>query len=182
MGYDGIILYGPPASGKDTVTAELEQLDSRYAHFHRLKVGKGRTTGYRFVSDGELADLKARDLVLYESERYGATYSIDRPELDRLISAGRTPVLHMGQVWGIDALLKYPARWLDVLLWCPRDLAKQRLSARGSTDIKRRLTAWDETLQDLESAGREPSFTLAFRTDHLLPETVAAAIDAVCRA
>jgi predicted PilT family ATPase len=35
----GILLYGPPAAGKDTITTALAALDARYAPFRRLKVG-----------------------------------------------------------------------------------------------------------------------------------------------
>ena len=33
----GVILYGPPAAGKDTITGELLALDPRYRQFSRLK-------------------------------------------------------------------------------------------------------------------------------------------------
>ncbi|MGK5554002.1 hypothetical protein ACSNOI_20525 [Actinomadura kijaniata] len=41
----GIVLYGPPASGKDTITAASSALDDRYVYFHKLKVGAGRSAG-----------------------------------------------------------------------------------------------------------------------------------------
>lgn len=43
MNAAGVILYGPPGAGKDTVTAELVQQDPSYALFERLKAGPGRT-------------------------------------------------------------------------------------------------------------------------------------------
>ncbi len=46
----GVILYGPPASGKTSVAEALEALDPRYVAFRRLKVGGGRTDGYRMTT------------------------------------------------------------------------------------------------------------------------------------
>ncbi|MGV9303830.1 hypothetical protein ACWDLG_10705 [Nonomuraea sp. NPDC003727] len=39
MSLQGIVLYGPPASGKDTVTAALRRLDPRFVLLPKLKVG-----------------------------------------------------------------------------------------------------------------------------------------------
>ncbi|MGH2941284.1 MAG: hypothetical protein ACRDLN_00705 [Solirubrobacteraceae bacterium] len=41
----GVALYGPPASGKDTITRALTELDARYVHYLRLKAGSGRSDG-----------------------------------------------------------------------------------------------------------------------------------------
>jgi guanylate kinase len=50
----GILLYGPPASGKDTITVELCELNQTYGAFERLKIGSGRTRGYRMGSADQL--------------------------------------------------------------------------------------------------------------------------------
>jgi len=39
VAFDGVLLYGPPAAGKDTVSAALIAVDARYVLFERLKVG-----------------------------------------------------------------------------------------------------------------------------------------------
>ena len=39
----GVILYGPPAAGKDTVTRELTTLEGEVHLFSRVKAGSGRT-------------------------------------------------------------------------------------------------------------------------------------------
>ncbi|MBO2453644.1 guanylate kinase [Actinomadura barringtoniae] len=176
----GVILYGPPASGKDTVTEALSALDGRYAYFHKLKVGAGRTAGYRLTTAEELDDLRERGQVLYEFSRYEATYAVDAPGLAEVGQAGRVPIVHMGQLAGIAALQGPHTRWLDVLLWCSRETTEKRLSARGSTDIHRRLTAWDETALDLGADGRE-RFTLSIRTDALSASTVAQVIHAAAQ-
>ncbi|MGC5030177.1 phosphotransferase-like protein [Micromonospora sp. DT229] len=142
----GVILYGPPASGKDTITEALHQLDNSYQQFERLKVGSGRTAGYRMSTDQHLAALRAAGDVLWENRRYRSTYVVDAPALRQHLGQG-VPVLHLGQVDAVDAVRKaLPAvRWTVVALTCPRDLAVQRITARQTGDTAERLSAWDAT-------------------------------------
>lgn len=147
----GVILYGPPASGKDTVTATLTELNPRYAQFTRLKVGAGKSAGYRMGTAEQLQELEAAGDVVYSNTRYGNTYVIDRPSLDDAFVA-RMPVVHLGQVDGIRALVDgYSADWSVVLLWCPREVTAQRSAGRGDSDTAARLAAWDATREDLDA-------------------------------
>ncbi|CUW33333.1 phosphotransferase-like protein [Streptomyces reticuli] len=146
----GVVLYGPPAAGKDTVTAALNQLDPRYAQFARLKVGSGKSSGYRMSTAEQLHLLEAAGDVIYANTRYGNTYVIDRPGLDAAFEAG-VPVIHLGQVDGIRALVDgYPAHWDVVLLWCSREETARRSEDRGDPDTAARLAAWDATRKDLD--------------------------------
>ncbi|MEV6704315.1 kinase [Micromonospora wenchangensis] len=142
----GVILYGPPAAGKDTVTAALHALDTRYSLFQRLKAGPGRTTGYRMTSEATLDELGRNGDVVWENGRYGARYVVDRPSLIEGLSAGM-PVVHLGQRPAVDAVRAAvpDARWCVVYLWCPRDVAVQRIVARRTGDTEARIRAWDDT-------------------------------------
>lgn len=144
----GVILYGPPASGKDSVTAALSLLDSRFQLFRRLKVGAGRTTGYRMGTASELSQLDAAGQIIYSNSRYGARYVIDRPEITRMVDSGTTPVVHVGQPEAIRALVESmpKVRWLTVELWCPREIAAARIRARNTGDDNDRLRVYDETV------------------------------------
>lgn len=139
-----IVMYGPPAAGKDTVTGALS---NEFHHYRRVKVGGGRTAGYRMASTTDLEQLKTAGEVIYSNSRYGSTYVIDRPELTRIITTGKVPVLHVGQPEALDALsTAMPAvRWIVVELWCPRGIAASRIAARGTNDTAERLAAWDAT-------------------------------------
>jgi len=142
----GVILYGPPAAGKDTVTERLAAIDPAYQLFARLKAGRGRTSGYRMTTPDHLDALEAAGGIIWRNQRYGATYVIDRPGLDQALTVG-IPVLHMGQPDGIHAVTDATpsARWLVVYLWCPRDIAAHRIAERATGDTADRLTAWDQT-------------------------------------
>ncbi|KIF72759.1 guanylate kinase [Streptomyces sp. 150FB] len=147
----GVILYGPPAAGKDTITTALIELNSKYAQFARLKVGAGKSTGYRMGTPEHLLVLEAAGDVVYANARYGNTYIIDRPGLAEAAALG-VPVVHLGQVDGICALVNgYPSDWIVVLLWCPREVTAQRSAERGDSDTTARLAAWEATCEDLDT-------------------------------
>ncbi|MET9497419.1 guanylate kinase [Streptomyces sp. NPDC006552] len=151
MTKQGVILYGPPASGKDTVTTALAELRPVYRQFARLKIGTGKSAGYRMGTAEQLHVLEAAGDVVYANARYGNTYVIDRPGLDEAFDAG-VPVVHLGQVEGIRALVDgYPASWTLVLLWCSREVTAQRSAGRGDADTAARLAAWDTTQEDLDA-------------------------------
>lgn len=142
----GVILYGPPGAGKNTVTRALHRHDSTYALFQRLKVGEGRITGYRMSTASDIDAIRADGQVIWENRRYGALYVVDRPTLFADL-VDHIPVLHLGQVEAIDAVVGATpgARWVVAYLWCPRDIAAARISNRGTGDLDARLDAWDAT-------------------------------------
>lgn len=176
----GVILYGPPAAGKDTITRALTEIDSRFTPFRRLKVGAGRTTGYRMASQADLALLRERGELIYANDRYEATYAVDRPGLDEVVDCGGYPVVHLGQVSGIAAVIaEYPIDWQVVGLWCPRDESAQRLSGRGDDMSAQRLAAWDATLTDFRSA--DPAlFTLIVNTASISADRAARMVASCC--
>ncbi|MEU0124416.1 guanylate kinase [Streptomyces albidoflavus] len=172
----GVILYGPPGSGKDTITAELSRLRPEYALFQRLKAGPGRTTGYRLTTAETIESLAEEGELLYRNSRYDADYAIDRIGVAELAGAGRIPVLHMGQVVGARAVAAFPLAWVRVLLWCSEDVTSQRCRARGDGDLEARLQVWHETRQDLLDHAADP-WSLIIRTDDVSPVRAALAID-----
>ncbi|MFE2727079.1 HAD family hydrolase [Kitasatospora sp. NPDC059327] len=168
----GVLLFGPPASGKDTVTATLTQQDQRYRQFERLKVGTGRTAGYRMGDPELLEELRASGAVVYENSRYDSVYVTDRPGLDEAF-AHSVPVMHLGQIDGVRAVHDgYPAQWLTVLLWSPREVTEARSTGRGDADTPARLAAWDATRADLDD-NPDFRFDLTIRTDEVGPEAAA---------
>ncbi|MGW5411745.1 guanylate kinase [Actinomadura geliboluensis] len=162
----GVILYGPPTSGKDTTTAELSRKDARYALLPKLKTGTGRSTGYRLVSDAERQTLRSAGRLVVETHRYGNVYAIDRQDIAALVDTDRVPVVHMGNVADLQRLrAAVPLAWTSVLLWVPREVCAKRSEHRGDPDTPKRLQAWDETLADLRAAADTPVFNAIIHTD-----------------
>jgi guanylate kinase len=164
----GVILYGPPGSGKDTITSELTRIRPEFALFERLKAGPGRTTGYRLTTPDHIEQLSRAGELLYRNARYDAEYAIDRQGVAALVDAGRVPVLHMGQVVGATAVAAFPLHWIRVLLWCPLHITESRSISRGDKDVDTRVKVWHETREDLLAHAAEP-WTLTLRTDVLSP-------------
>lgn len=164
----GLILFGGPASGKDTITEALTRADPAYQLYQRLKVGAGRTTGYRMGTENDLEKLRSSGAVIWENRRYGNVYAIDRPELDRMERANLLPVIHLGQREAVSELRKAGTgtRWLVVELWCSRPVAAARIAARETGDTTERLAAWDQT-------GRLNSPDLFIDTTHTSPADAA---------
>ncbi|WP_242888054.1 guanylate kinase [Actinomadura litoris] len=163
----GVILYGPPTSGKDTITAELSRLDDRYALLPKLKTGTGRSTGYRLVSEAEREALHTAGRLVVETHRYGNVYAIDRQDIAALVDADRVPVVHMGNVADLRRLrAAVPLDWTSVLLWVPREVCAKRSEHRGDPDTPNRVQAWDETRADLRVTADTPVFNTIIRTDH----------------
>jgi guanylate kinase len=162
----GVILYGPPTSGKDTTTAELTRQDERYALLPKLKIGTGRSTGYRLVSDAERERLRSAGRLVVETHRYGNVYAIDRDDIAALVDGDRIPVVHMGNVADLQRLrAAVPLTWTSVLLWIPRGICAKRSELRGDPDTPKRLRAWGETLADLRATADTPVFNAIIRTD-----------------
>lgn len=174
-GHSGVVLYGPPAAGKNTITEALTRLDHRYVLYEPLKAGGGRQGGYRSARPQRIAELCAAGELLYYVRRYSNLYAVDRRHLDQLVDDARVPVVHMGQLRGVRVLQAYPLKWLKLLLWVPRSVAAERLRRRGSVDIQQRLNAWDQTQDELVH-GDSTCLDFGLRTDQWSIDEVAAAI------
>ena len=171
-----VIHYGPPAAGKDTVTKALTQLDS-YQLYQRLKVGPGRTAGYRMTTSSHVNALRGAGSIIWETHRYDALYVVDQASLTTMLER-RIPVLHLGQVEAVKAVtaaLAPATQWITVWLWCPRDVAARRIAERGTNDLIARLRAWDDT-------ALLPEADIALNTTHVHPDDTAAIIHSRVRA
>src|SRR5258705_9469399 len=142
----GVILYGPPASGKTSVAEALEQLDRRYVAFRRLKTGQGRRCGYRMTSGETIDALDARGDIIWRNDQYGSTYAVDRPGLLAQL-ADSLPVVQLGQPEAIAAIEEATpgTQWFVIALHCSRDVAARRIKERGDQDLDERLSVWDGT-------------------------------------
>lgn len=174
MSFRGVVLYGPPASGKDTVTIALCELDARFTMFRRLRVSATPKAGYRSISASNADSLASQGEVVYENSRYGNRYIVDRAEIERLTAAELVPVLHLGQIAGVRAVQAYGS-WLAVSLNCSRETTLSRARARGDADVSDRLEAWDQTAADV-AAHSDFRFDLVIDSEAITPSEAAAEI------
>jgi guanylate kinase len=166
-----LVLYGPPASGKDVITTELVRQDPAFELYRPLRTGP-ISDRYRHLAKG--AALPAR-IAFHVVERYGRRYVFDEAEVSRLLAASRTPVLHLGQLDGVQRLQALYPSAIVVQLVCSRDTCQARSAGRADVDLADRLTAWDATAADL---ARHPDFpfALALDTEALIPAEAAVQI------
>ena len=142
----GLVLYGPPAVGKDTITAELVSREPRFAHFPVIKAGSGRTTGYRLVTVDEFDKLDRAGELVVTWHRYGSRYGVAHSTLAELTSAGKIPVIHLGSGPAVQAVTALPPlQWTVVQLWASRETCAARARARNTGDFAARMAVYDET-------------------------------------
>lgn len=92
-----ILLYGPPAAGKNTITKALASLDESYRLYPLLKVGAGRTAGYRMTTLSHVDALRSTGSIVWETCRYDALYVVDRASLATMLEIC-IPVVHVGHI------------------------------------------------------------------------------------
>lgn len=142
----GLILHGPPASGKSTITAELTKVDPRFQLFPIVKAGAGRTAGYTMVDDDKFAAREAAGEFVFRWARYGARYAVAASDLTAALRGDRIPVVHLGSLGAVAAITAVrSAQWTVVELWISRAECERRSRSRRTGDVAARLAAFDQT-------------------------------------
>lgn len=177
---EAIILLGPPASGKDTITRALNDLHPRYELFRKLKAGGGRYDGYRTASEEEMRQLSGSSRLLNTIVRYGNRYAVDQDELCRMLAEGLIPVIHVGRLRDLNELqlrLLQIAETLPVLLWASRSVVEHRLRHRHDAQFSARMNAWGALRRELVRSPLIVRRLLAINTAFCEPEEAAERID-----
>jgi guanylate kinase len=131
-----VMLYGPPAAGKNTATEALVRLDDSYQIYERLKVGAGRTAGYRMTTLSHVDALRSAGSLVWETRRYDALYVVDRTSLTDMLEVC-IPVVHLGQAEAVKAVI-------------PSDAVRHRMAVvpprcRARTDSRTQHRRHDST-------------------------------------
>jgi len=158
-----LCLSGMPASGKDSVSSRLCELDNKFVWFRKHRGVDGEPKeGYFNITVSQFEEkIKRGDFVQWHG-RYGRYYGVDREELRLLLHQGKIPIIHIGRVDNFysfrDGLMADAAdvRIVHVQLWESRECLKERIAKRDKTpeEINKRLVAMEQEFCDAESVMR----------------------------
>lgn len=152
-----ILLSGTPASGKDTLTNKLTELDDRFVHFrkHKINTGGKLDDTYYLISKEAFDSMAENGEFIQYHYRYDRGYGVSKEELVRLNSIGKIPIIHVGKYENIakfrDAKLNGV---MSVLLFTDKATTKKRLELRhpnNEDEINKRLTAYGEEIEQLKN-------------------------------
>jgi len=155
MKIDVILLSGTPASGKDTLTAELNKIDNRFVHFKKHKIASGGKMDdtYYLISKDKFDNMAKNNQFVQYHYRYDRGYGVSADELKRLKELNKIPVIHVGKYENIIKFKEFGIKnILSILVYTDRNTTKKRLELRHSEDISeinKRLDAYDEEIQQL---------------------------------
>ena len=163
-----LLLSGTPASGKDTITSLLVELDSRFCHFKKHRSSnEPKTDGtYNHVTPDEFSSMVAQGAFLQHHYRYDRGYGVARSELDQHWVKGEIPIIHVGKYENISPLRAQDVTATSVLLMVSFLETQHRLQQRHAGDIEeveRRIAAYQEEreeLADLVRSGNALEFDL----------------------
>ncbi|RBQ21366.1 guanylate kinase [Spongiactinospora rosea] len=170
----GIILCGPPASGKSTITRALHDLDPRFVPVRNLVVGPHPADDHDQVTDEQVERLRRAGRIISDIRREGGRYAIDRHPIEHMTQAGLVPVIHVcgrPDVRRLSAL----GEWVRVLLWAPREVCHERLRRRDGcgTGGPVGTSAGPDVLDALQATADDPLFHLRIATDETSPDRAA---------
>ena len=138
----GVILYGPPGSGKSTITKLLQQTLRGGTKIRLIKVANGTNDEYLHMSRAEFNKIEPFN-ILWSTERYGTTYAIRKDSIVHLESS-LTPIIELGQakaIKAVEAATDY--KWFKVSLQCTKETAARRLTSRKRQE--ERIDNWHNT-------------------------------------
>lgn len=150
-----ILLSGTPASGKDTITRILTELNPKFRHFKKHRASEqAKTDGtYIHVSASEFADMAAAGEFLQHHYRYERGYGVSKNELNRHWSLGEIPIIHVGKYENIAPLKAEGVVATSILLLVSEEESLRRLKQRHQDEpeeeVERRIAAYRQERNEL---------------------------------
>lgn len=182
----GILLAGPPASGKRTVAFSLTSLRRGYAHVPALAVSPHWSVDAEQAGRRHLDELRSWAQIFYDVTLDGVQYFYDRERLVRLREQGRVPIVCVEDARALSAFEAESEAWLAVMVWCPREEAGERLT-RGWPVGEPAYTAdrswqrrWERSAKGLFADSSR--FTVTVRSDRLGAVEIARVVHLVAQA
>lgn len=183
-----LLLSGTPASGKDTITNLLIELNPRFQHFkkHRSSNQPKADENYIHVSPEEFSNMATHGEFLQYHYRYDRGYGVAHSELKRHWAKSEIPIIHVGKYENIALLRAKEVVSISALLMVSLLETKHRLKKRHNGDIKeeaQRIDAYHEEraeLAALVSSGNELAFDLIIDNTTEQAEVVARLLSTFC--
>lgn len=175
-----VVLLGGPAVGKDTITESLRGLHLEYRLFRKIKIGSGRSAGYRVQNQDALDGLRDAGLIISEVLRYGNSYVIDSPTLSDMWDRGYIPVVHTASVVEAQKLVNLDHPKVSVLfLTCPESDVRSRLTGRGGSNIEERIKVGRELENQIQVLPNNTLIDARLTTHDKSPEETARQIHSI---
>ena len=171
-----ILLCGPPASGKDTLTELLKKRNNIFCHFKKHRVSNqvdksGNLKTYFKISLNEFLQRVGKDEFVQFHKRYERFYGVSKKVLDNSLQYGKIPILHVGKIYDLmeleDVLNADAAK---ILIWETKDVINDRLVLRHHGDYKEiqlRLKSYDTEIESLRRIKLEKAFDFVIKNHNL---------------
>jgi guanylate kinase len=172
-----ILLSGPPASGKDSVTNLLNERNTLFVNFLKhcgcdLSAEKRGMESYVNISVEEFKRMISNGDFIQYHKRYGRFYGVSKKLLNDYLNKGLVPVIHTGRIENLITLeSKILNKVYKILIWAKRDDIQQRLDKRQNGDIieiNKRLEAYDIEMLDLIKVDIKSIFDYVIYNDNLI--------------
>lgn len=183
-----IVLSGMPASGKDTVTERLHEIDPRYANLKKYRTigqdDKPKSSYYNVTVKEFITKVNNGDFLQYH-RRYDRYYGIDKRILTEMLNCGQIPIIHIGRIENYYTFLSnvksfeeesgFTLKIASILLWEQKGVLEARIVNRDKTkdEIVKRIAAMNQEYSDAVDMMQkeERPFTLVIHNTNI-DETV----------
>lgn len=171
-----ILLCGPPASGKDTLTELLKKRNNIFCYFkkHRVanQVDRSRNlTTYFQISLKEFQQTIGKDEFIQFHKRYERFYGVSRKVLNNYLQCDKIPIIHVGKIYDLMELeAALEANVAKILIWETKDVIRERLMLRHHGDYKEihlRLKSYDDEIESLGRINLEKVFDFVIKNHNL---------------
>lgn len=157
-----IVISGAPASGKDTVTKELNKLNPRYVllkKYRSINLNEKIKDCYYNITEKEfLTKIDNNDFLEYH-KRYNRYYGIAKITLNNMLNKDSIPIIHIGRIENYYNFCKslnsfsdkYKIKIIHILLWETITVLTNRINNRDRVkeEINKRLLALHQEYVDL---------------------------------
>lgn len=161
-----ILISGPPASGKDTLTRALGCIDPAYRMANKHKDSRAGSTHHIIVTPAAFDAMLEQGAFLQWHERYGRRYGLACRTVEDILAEGGFPIIHTGRLANLRMLQSVMPDAVSVLLQAPLNVLTGRLSQRhagNAVEIAARLDAAETEIAETRDCTDD--FDIVFHND-----------------